>query len=84
MLSCNKTKDIREVIEITKVAEDMTEYRSLADAMEYDVKALEKMVKKVEADMKRASKDLQFEQAAYLRDELFDLKRELSKVRSGK
>lgn len=77
-------KDIREVIEITKVAEDMTEYRSLADAMEYDVKALEKMVKKVEADMKRASKDLQFEQAAYLRDELFDLKRELSKVRSGK
>ena len=52
--------------------------------MEYDVKALEKMVKKVEADMKRASKDLQFEQAAYLRDELFDLKRELSKVRSGK
>jgi len=77
-------KDIREVIEITKVAEDITEYKSLADAVEYDVKTLEKMVKKVEADMKRASKDLQFEQAAYLRDELFDLKRELSKVRSGK
>lgn len=77
-------KDIRDVIEITKLAEDINEYKSLEDAVEYDVKSLEKMVRKVEADMKKASKDLQFEQAAYLRDELFDLKRELSKVRSGK
>lgn len=77
-------KDIRDVIEITRLAEDVSEYKSLEDAVKYDVKALEKMVKKLEADMKKASKDLQFEQAAYLRDQLFGLKKELSKVRSGK
>lgn len=77
-------KGIRDVIEISKLAEETVEYKSLEDAMTYDVKQLEQTVKKLEADMKRASKDLQFEQAAYLRDELFKLRKELTKVRSGK
>lgn len=47
-------KDIRDVIEITKLAEDINEYKSLEDAVEYDVKSLEKMVRKVEADMKKS------------------------------
>ncbi|MFB0958202.1 MAG: excinuclease ABC subunit UvrB [Clostridiaceae bacterium] len=77
-------KGIRDVIEISKLAEETVEYKSLEDAMTYDVKQLEQTVKKLEADMKKASKDLQFEQAAYLRDELFKLRKELTKVRSGK
>ena len=77
-------KGIRDVIEISKLAEDVTEYKTMADAVQMDVKQLEATVKKLEADMKRASKELQFEQAAYLRDELFNIKKELTRVRSGK
>lgn len=76
-------KDVRNVIEISKIAEDVTEYKSLEEAVQYDVKSLEKAVKQLSADMKKASKDLQFEQAAYLRDELFKMRKELSKIRSG-
>ncbi len=77
-------KGIRDVIEITKISEEVEEYKSLEDAVKYDVKNLEKSVKKLEADMKKASKELQFEQAAYFRDELYKMRKELIKVRSGK
>ncbi|MFZ2258184.1 MAG: excinuclease ABC subunit UvrB [Clostridiaceae bacterium] len=77
-------KDIRNVIEITKLAEDVGEYKSLEEAVKYDVKSLEQTIKKLSADMKKASKELQFEQAAYLRDELFKMRKELTKVRSEK
>lgn len=77
-------KDIRNVIEITKLAEDVGEYKSLEEAVKFDVKSLEQTIKKLSADMKKASKELQFEQAAYLRDELFKMRKELTKVRSEK
>ena len=77
-------KDIRNVIEITKLAEDVGEYKSLEEAVKYDVKSLEQTIKKLSADMKKASRELQFEQAAYLRDELFKMRKELTKVRSEK
>ena len=76
-------KDIRDVIEITRIAETVEEYKSLDDAVKYDVRTLEKSVKKLEADMRKASKELQFEQAAYFRDELFKMKKELTRLRSG-
>lgn len=77
-------KDVRQVIEIAKVSEDAGDYDSLEEAVQMDSKQLEAAIKEVTAAMKKASKDLQFEQAAYLRDQLFQLKKELSKVRSGK
>lgn len=76
-------KDIRDVIEITKIADTVEEYKSLDDAVKYDVRSLEKSVKKLEADMRIASKELQFEQAAYFRDELFKMRKELTRIRSG-
>lgn len=75
-------KDIRDVIEISTIADTVEEYKSLDEAMKYDVKTLEKSVKKLEQDMRKASKEMQFEQAAYFRDELFKMRKELTRVRS--
>ena len=70
-------KDIREVIEITKVADEIEEFKSLEDAVKFNKENLEKTIKKLELDMYKASKELEFEKAAYLRDEIGKLKKEL-------
>ncbi|HSP47785.1 MAG TPA: UvrB/UvrC motif-containing protein [Clostridiaceae bacterium] len=40
-------------------------------------------MKKLEADMRKASKELEFEQAAYLRDEVAKLRKELVKNKTS-
>lgn len=66
-------KDIRSVIEATKVAEDPAEYEGRSP-LEMTRKELKDYVKKLEKEMKQAAADLQFERAAQLRDMLFEYK----------
>jgi excinuclease ABC subunit B len=72
-------KDIREVIEATKIAEAEGEYDTLEAAMEADKDNIEKQIKKYEAEMRQAAKDLQFERAGQIRDILIKLQKRLKK-----
>ncbi len=65
-------KSIRDVIEATKAAEEGT-HRGKSP-LEMTKKELKSYVKKLEAEMKQASIDLQFERAAELRDMIFEYK----------
>lgn len=76
-------KDIRSVLEITQIADEITEFESLDDAVKYNKENLEKTIKKLETDMYKASKELEFEKAAYIRDEIAKLKKELIRNRKG-
>lgn len=76
-------KSIRDVIEITKIADELEEFKTLEDAVKYNKDTLEKTIKKLEADMRKASKELEFEQAAYLRDEVAKLRKELVKNKTS-
>ncbi|WP_346884558.1 excinuclease ABC subunit UvrB [Clostridium sp. UBA4395] len=70
-------KEIRDVIEISTVAEDEVSYISEASSdLLLDKKELNKHITKLEKEMKEAAKDLQFERAAILRDEIERMKRE--------
>lgn len=73
------TKDIRSIIEVTKIADDVTSFDTLEEAVEYNKDALEKAIKKLVKDMNKASRDLEFEKAAFIRDEIWKLKKELKK-----
>lgn len=70
-------KDIREVIEATKVGEEKVEYNSLEEAIKANNDGIEKLIEKYEEEMREASKELQFEKAAKLRDDIFQLKKKL-------
>jgi excinuclease ABC subunit B len=68
-------KKVRDVIEATKVAESKAEY--LTDAAgKMSKKERQSVIQRLEAEMKEAAKDLQFERAAELRDALLELKAE--------
>lgn len=75
-------KDIREVIEITKLTEEVESYGSLKEAVAMNRDKMEATIKKLETEMRKASRDLEFEKAAYLRDEIFQLRRELTKTKA--
>ncbi len=77
-------KDIRNVIEITKAAETAEEFKSMDEAVKYSEKNLIKNIESLEAQMRKASKELMFEQAAYFRDELFKMRKELTKIKGEK
>ncbi|WP_195430648.1 excinuclease ABC subunit UvrB [Clostridium sp. D46t1_190503_E9] len=66
-------KDVREVIEATKVSEDKVEYKSEGDK-KVSEKDKKKLIKKYTEEMMEAAKNLQFERAAELRDIINDLK----------
>ena len=67
-------KSVRSVIEATKVADkEMDFYKGKAPS-ELTRKELQDYVKKLEKEMKQAAKDLQFERAAQLRDQIFEYK----------
>lgn len=72
-------KEIREVIEATKVAEEKAEYSSLEEAIEANNENIDILIGKYEKEMKQAAKDLQFEQAAHLRDIILKLKKQKKK-----
>lgn len=70
-------KDIRDVIEISTVAEDEAVYNKDASAdILLDKDEIAKHISKLEKEMKEAAKDLQFERAAELRDEIKRMKRD--------
>ena len=72
-------KEIRDVIEISTVAEDEASYVSEASSdLLLDKKELAKHITKLEKEMKEAAKDLQFERAAVLRDEIERMKRDFN------
>ena len=64
-------KSVRDVIEATKPAE--SQYKG-KKPLELTQKELKDYVKELEAEMKQAAADLQFERAAQLRDQIFEYK----------
>lgn len=72
-------KGIRDVIEITKVAEEQAEYNSLEEAIKANNENIDNLIAKYEQEMSQAAKDLQFERAAQLRDMVYKLKKEKKK-----
>lgn len=71
-------KKIRDVIKATKIHEDSEEYETKAapKLSKMSKKEREKVIEKVEMEMKDAAKALDFEKAAELRDLLLELKAE--------
>ncbi|MGY0373277.1 excinuclease ABC subunit UvrB [Clostridium sp. JNZ J1-5] len=69
-------KDIREVIQ-TKVSEEKEKYNVDENTEKLTKKDIEKIIIKYEKEMKQAAKELQFERAAELRDEILKLKEKL-------
>lgn len=68
-------KQIRDLIEVTYEDQGGT-YESYEEALSASKEMTEQKIEKLEAEMKQAAKDLQFEQAAYLRDLIFKLKKQ--------
>ena len=66
-------KDVRDIIETTKIAEEKSEYDSLEDAINANKENLEKLIEDYTKEMREASKNLQFERAAELRDIIYKL-----------
>ncbi len=67
-------KNIRAVIEATMVAEEIADY--VAERPLLSAKEREKRIRQLEKDMKAAAKQLEFEKAAQLRDEIRKLREE--------
>ncbi|KRE44513.1 excinuclease ABC subunit UvrB [Paenibacillus sp. Soil522] len=70
-------KKVHDVIEATKVAEQKADYLTDAGAGKMSKKDRLALVQRLEADMKDAAKNLQFERAAELRDALLELRAEM-------
>ncbi|PJI07844.1 MULTISPECIES: excinuclease ABC subunit UvrB [Clostridium] len=71
-------KAVRDVIGISEIAEGKAEYKTMNEAVEADSKNTDKLIKELEKKMKNAAKELQFEEAAYLRDRIGELKKKLN------
>ncbi|GAA0307631.1 excinuclease ABC subunit B [Gracilibacillus halotolerans] len=70
-------KAVRDVIRATLVAEDEGEYAEAAVKIsEMSKKEREKLIEKMEKEMKQAARELDFERAAELRDLVLELKAE--------
>ena len=68
-------KDIRDLIVATKTAAKNEEFFKEKDPESMSKDELEKTIAKVEKEMKKAARDLQFERAAELRDTLIKIKK---------
>lgn len=70
-------KSVRDVIEATKtVAEESAEYLPQKDVSKMNKKELKSFIVKLEDEMDKASRSLNFEKAARIRDLIFELKAE--------
>lgn len=69
-------KKVRDVIEATKAAESKAEYLPDGGGKKLSKRDRESLIKRLEAQMKEAAKNLQFERAAELRDAMLELKAE--------
>lgn len=67
-------KGIRDVIEISKVAEDEVKYGVSHSAGATDREQVQKLIDRLTEEMKQAAVQLQFERAAELRDKIAELK----------
>ena len=72
-------KAIREVIESTMVLEEKEEYNSLEEAVKADNEKIDELIETYERQMKKAAKELRFEEASKLRDTIFRLKKQKNK-----
>lgn len=68
-------KKVRDLIVATKGVKEEKTILSEKDPESMSREELEKLIKKVEKDMKKAATELQFEKAAELRDTLIELKK---------
>jgi len=69
-------KSVHAAIETLKAAEEGLEFR-IDTAVHEDDMPVEKLIEKLTAEMKAAAKELQFEKAAALRDQIMKLKKAL-------
>ncbi|NOJ71302.1 excinuclease ABC subunit UvrB [Paenibacillus alvei] len=67
-------KKVRDVIEATKTAETKEDYNISKSVEKMSKKDRQSVIQRLEAEMKDAAKNLQFERAAELRDALLELK----------
>lgn len=74
-------KSVRDLISISREVAQ-TETRMEKDPESMSRQELEKLIKKVEKQMKSAAADLNFETAAELRDKMIELKKNLDEVKS--
>lgn len=65
-------KDIKEIIQITKNVNE--------DVEEVNIQDIRKLMVNIEAEMYKAAEELDFERAASLRDELYNLKKNFGEV----
>lgn len=70
-------KAVRDIIRISKTAEDKGSYTLNKDPESMSRDEINKTINKITSEMKKAAADLQFERAATLRDELIKLKKHL-------
>ncbi len=70
-------KNIHSVIEATKAAEDEEEYKAVLEEGIMEAESLESYINELEEEMMAASKALQFERAAELRDRILELKEKI-------
>jgi excinuclease ABC subunit B len=70
-------KKVADLIEATKVAEEKADYVAVKSVEKLSPKELQKVIERLEQEMKEAAKALQFERAAELRDALLELKAQL-------
>jgi excinuclease ABC subunit B len=68
-------KKVRDIIEATKVAEAKADYLTGVGG-KLSKKDRQSLILRLEAEMKKAAKDLHFERAAELRDALMELRAE--------
>ena len=71
-------KSVRDVIEITKVAEEDAKYFIRGDRKLMSTDDVQKLIDKLTKEMKRAAAELQFERAGELRDKIEELKEKIS------
>lgn len=69
-------KKVHDIIEATKVAEQKSDYLTGVDTGKMNKKDRQSLLQRLEAEMKEAAKNLQFERAAELRDALLELRAE--------
>lgn len=69
-------KKVRDVIEAVKAAESQSEYITSDKVSKLSKRDRAAMIERLEAEMKEAAKQLQFERAAQLRDAVLELKAE--------
>lgn len=73
-------KKVYDIIQATEVAEEKATYTLEKEAESMSKDELLKAIKKLEKEMNKAASNLQFEQAAELRDKILDMKKHLEEI----